>query len=230
MGLGASKPRILCLHSFRTSGEILRQQMFLYSNFGETLEAAGCELVFVNAPYRCTSEDEEKVYPAVKTAFPDCKKYYEWFRATDDGAEYHRLDDSLVHLDQVMEEQGPFSGLLGFSQGGTVAHLMAFLQASRQRFSRHPPLEFLIILSSRRSRATIHRSLWETPSPEKLPRAFVMYGGRDKSSTTPQDVETLISTLPGAQTVYLPEGEHRVPQLTEEHAERLRQFVGASKS
>jgi len=34
------KQRVLCLHSFRTSGAILKQQLFLFSNLG-TLSSAG---------------------------------------------------------------------------------------------------------------------------------------------------------------------------------------------
>ena len=34
------RQRILCLHSFRTSGAILKQQLFLFSNLGKSIRVA----------------------------------------------------------------------------------------------------------------------------------------------------------------------------------------------
>lgn len=34
------RQRILCLHSFRTSGAILKQQLFLFSNLGKYIRVA----------------------------------------------------------------------------------------------------------------------------------------------------------------------------------------------
>lgn len=216
--------RVLCLHSFRTSGAIMREQMFNFSNFGERLESAGFDLEFVNAPYRCSAEDEKKVYPAVKQAFPKCKEYFEWYNASEDKTEYHRLDETLAYLDKVMAERGPFDGIVGFSQGGTLAHLVAHLQATGAAFARHPPLKFTVIIASRRSRATAHQQLWAAPPPAGLPRAMVFYGGRDKACP-PEEVKLLMETLPGVSEVYLPQGDHKIPNLADDDAESFSQFL-----
>eukprot|EP00443_Scrippsiella_acuminata_P072123 CAMPEP_0115449414 /NCGR_PEP_ID=MMETSP0271-20121206/41000_1 /TAXON_ID=71861 /ORGANISM="Scrippsiella trochoidea, Strain CCMP3099" /LENGTH=224 /DNA_ID=CAMNT_0002875577 /DNA_START=33 /DNA_END=704 /DNA_ORIENTATION=- len=222
--MGNATPRLLCLHSFRTSGPILKDQMFQFSNFGEKLEHAGYDLEFLNAPYQCNEEDEKKVYAVVKQAFTRHKKYYEWYNASDDKTEYRRLDETIAYLERMLEQKGPFDGLVGFSQGGSLAHLMAYLQATGQAFTRHPPFKFIVILSSRRSRATIHQPLWQAPPPKNLPKAIVFYGGKDKACPV-EDAKKLIETLPGAEEVYLPESDHRVPTLPEAEGGRLLDFL-----
>lgn len=224
MGAVGSTPRLLCLHSFRTSGPIMKDQMFNFSNFGEQLERAGYDLEFLNAPYLCNEEDEKKVYSQVKIAFPRHKKYYEWYNASEDKTEYHRLDETIAYLEKMLEQKGPFDGLVGFSQGGSLAHLMAYLQATGRAFTAHPPFKFLVIMSSRRSRATIHQPMWQAPPPPNLPKAIVFYGGEDTACPV-EDVKRLVETLPGAEEVYLPDGTHRVPSLSEAQAERLQAFL-----
>jgi len=228
MGAVGSTPRLLCLHSFRTSGPIMKEQMFKFSNFGEKLEQAGFDLEFLSAPYQCTEEDEKKVYAVVKQAFSTHKKHYEWYNASEDKTEYRRLDETIAYLEKILEQKGPFDGLVGFSQGGSLAHLMTYLQATGQAFTRHPPFKFVIIMSSRRSRATIHQHMWQAPPPTNLPRSIVFYGGKDTACPV-EDARKLIETLPGAEEVYLPDSDHRVPNLAEADAEKLLDFLSYSR-
>lgn len=48
--------------------------------------------------------------------------------------QYNGVDDSLSALERLMEAQGPFDGLLGFSQGAALAALVAALQERGLRF------------------------------------------------------------------------------------------------
>ncbi|KEH25891.1 serine hydrolase [Medicago truncatula] len=61
------KPKILCLHGFRTSGEIMKKQIHKWpQNVLDKLD-----LVFVEAPFPCNDKsDVEDIFDP---------PYYEWF-------------------------------------------------------------------------------------------------------------------------------------------------------
>lgn len=69
MSMAMVKPRVLCLHGFRTSGEIMRKQVL-----GKWPEAvtSRLDLVFVDAPFPAEGKSE------VEGVFPG--PYYEWFQ------------------------------------------------------------------------------------------------------------------------------------------------------
>ena len=151
------KQRLLCLHSFRTSGEILAQQLFLFSNLGSVLIET-CDLTYIDAPHRCSPADDEKLEPMIKQVFNG--PYHEWFNAQQQanggGLEYEYLFESLKAVEHAVRTRGPFDGFLGFSQGGTLAHLCCMLAAhGRLPF---PEPSFLILLCSRASRHHVHRA------------------------------------------------------------------------
>jgi len=202
----------------------MKSQLFDFSDFGSRLESAGLNLTFVNAPYKCTAEDEAKMYPAVKAAFGHFGEYYEWFNATDDSPpEYRHLPETLDYLERFMEEQGPFDGLVGFSQGGCLVHLISYMQATGMRFTNVPSLKFVLLLSARLSRLPDHQKMWSSP-PENLPRSMVIYGGMD-TSVKPHETQALIRTLPGADVIFIPEQHHAIPRLSEDDAAKLAEFL-----
>lgn len=202
----------------------MRQQMFKHSNFGTILEQAGMELEFVNAPYCCTPADEAKVYDSVKQGFPDCTEYYEWYNASEDKTEYSRLNETVTFLEKVMEERGPFVGVVGFSQGGSLAHLIAYMQASGDAFVRQSPFKFIVTIGARRSRATKHQSFWDSPPPANLPKALLFHGERD-TAVRPEESKLLAKTMPGSIEVSVPNCDHRIPNLDEGNQRKLIVFV-----
>ena len=65
---GVRKPRFLCLHGFRTSGEILKTQLHKWPQ--SVLD--NLDLVFVDAPFPCLGKsDVEGIFDP---------PYYEWFQ------------------------------------------------------------------------------------------------------------------------------------------------------
>lgn len=57
--------------------------------------------------------------------------YYEWWSAAQNeggGTTYQGMEESLRYLERYMLDHGPFDGLLGFSQGSTLAALIVLLQ------------------------------------------------------------------------------------------------------
>ena len=122
-----SKLRILCLHSFRTSGEILREQVRL-AGWEETLGDI-VEFHVMDAPHPASGP----VPPDVLAFFPDVP-YREWWNATERAdpdasgrktMTYVGLEGSLERVEREFDERGPFDGVLGFSQGATLTTILA---------------------------------------------------------------------------------------------------------
>ncbi|KAJ1766384.1 Ovarian cancer-associated protein 2 [Coemansia sp. RSA 487] len=75
------------------------------------------------------------------------------------------VDTSIAYLDSVLEKQGPFDGILGFSQGGSMAAVMCSVLEHRQLANNtgHPAFRFAIICSGYMLQDTKWQHLYEKP-------------------------------------------------------------------
>ncbi|KAJ8771593.1 hypothetical protein K2173_026770 [Erythroxylum novogranatense] len=130
----ARKPRFLCLHGFRTSGEILKKQVHKWpQSVTEKLD-----LVFVDAPYPAQGKsDVEGIFDP---------PYYEWFQFNKDFTEYTNFEECLAFIEDLMIKHGPFDGLLGFSQGAILSAGLPGLQEMGVALTKVPRIKFLIII------------------------------------------------------------------------------------
>ncbi|KAL2317658.1 hypothetical protein Fmac_031534 [Flemingia macrophylla] len=125
---GIRKPKILCLHGFRTSGQILKTQIHkwpqsLLDNF---------DLVFVDAPFPSQGKsDVEGIFDP---------PYYEWFQFNKEFNEYTNFDECLKYIEECMIKHGPFDGLLGFSQGVALTKV--------------PRVKFIVIIGGAKFRSS----------------------------------------------------------------------------
>ena len=124
-----AKLRVLCLHSFRTSASILRQQFEIAGWEAEGTLGDLCDFTFVDSPHPSSGA----IPPDVSGFFEP--PYYEWWNATTvDGAlEYVGLEQSLANVQYFVEANGPYDGVLGFSQGATLTGMMAAMGAAENR-------------------------------------------------------------------------------------------------
>jgi hypothetical protein len=236
--MNAFRPlRVLCLHSFRTSGSILERQMNDFSNFGPKLSSSEgfkdlVRFSHVDAPHACSKEAEERMPERLRRILPP--PYYEWWNAQKDEATgsvvYEGADETLKMLREYLEAHGPFDGILGFSQGGSLAHLLCLLQQQQQAASPNTSFRFGIFISARASRHTAHADLIQrakTASPLTIP-SLVIFGGKD-NEVPADDTRQLIATLDPSKTTqcFLPDGSHRVPILSDENAALCRAFLEA---
>jgi predicted esterase len=123
-----SKPRVLCLHGWRCNGEILSMQMAaLQANI--TIEC-----LFIDAPFPGKGEPDK----GIALFYPD-RPYYEWFyrnrliKEVENEPKsvttiYENLEESMKYLTDHLESNGPYDGLLGFSQGCSMVTRLANLQ------------------------------------------------------------------------------------------------------
>ncbi|CAL9111091.1 unnamed protein product [Musa textilis] len=132
---GRRKPRFLCLHGFRTSGEIMRAQ--LVAKWPEQV-ISRLDLVFPDAPFPAGGKSE------VDGIFPP--PYYEWYQYDKDFMVYTNLDKAFARVEELMIEQGPFDGLMGFSQGAILSAALASLQSKGLALTTVPKVKYLVIM------------------------------------------------------------------------------------
>jgi hypothetical protein len=134
-GLPPRRPRFLCLHGFRTSAEIMRKQVLGKWPADVT---ARLDLVFADAPFPAEGKSE------VEGIFDP--PYYEWFQFDKNFTEYKNFDKCLAYIEELMITDGPFDGLMGFSQGAILSAALPGLQAQGVALTRVPKIKYLVII------------------------------------------------------------------------------------
>ncbi|KAK5131959.1 hypothetical protein LTR08_000471 [Meristemomyces frigidus] len=92
----------------------------------------GVELVYPTAPIKLETAD----IPGFDVdGDKDAPEAYGWWRRKGDAEPYtyEGMDQGLAAIATVLEDQGPFDGVLGFSQGGAAAGLVASLLETGRR-------------------------------------------------------------------------------------------------
>ncbi|KAI1308176.1 hypothetical protein EDD11_004331 [Mortierella claussenii] len=153
--------RILCLHGYT-------QNAITFTKKTAALRKAlkdVAELVYVTAPHivpiPTLATPEEREDDPLENLEPEATPYG-WWTSTQDRCAYKGFEESLSGLRELLEKQGPFDGVLGFSQGASMASLLQLL-LERPHLSplmngcKHEPFKFAIIVSG-----------FEPRDPEKL--------------------------------------------------------------
>lgn len=163
------KLRILCLHGFRQNASSFKGRTGALAKKLKSL----AELVYVNAPHElpfiyqprnsekdCISSSPQLYPPPLKS----CSKKYAWLVAPDflkkeatdwektempfDPLQYQQqtegFAESLAYLKSVISNEGPFDGILGFSQG---AAMVALLCAQKGKIDQELGIRFVILCS-----------------------------------------------------------------------------------
>ncbi|KAH9311256.1 hypothetical protein KI387_026291, partial [Taxus chinensis] len=94
---------------------------------------------FLDGPLLATEKSElDRIFPP---------PYYEWFQYNKDFTKFNNLDKAFSFIDDYMEKNGPFDGLLGFSQGGVLCAAVVCYQMKGVMLRNHPPISFIISIS-----------------------------------------------------------------------------------
>ena len=136
------KLRILCLHGYNNTIEIMRYQMV---NFAKTFDDL-CEFTYIQGTWNCI---EEPLYFSVsKGVQPPYKRWfynkYKFWRTLDDGTlEYwaSKAADNFEYQNETLQfligflniQDEPFDGFIGFSQG---VYVIDAIYRAQQYFSK----------------------------------------------------------------------------------------------
>ena len=176
------KLRILCLHGYHGSGEVLRRQM---QALMDGLESR-VELVYLDAP--SLSEGD-----------------YGWWHAvaaeSGQGADtsgvglarmrYEGWERTRRAIVSAFQERGPFDGIFGFSQGAALAGLLVGLRAPDGVPTPEQPLafDFAIVVSGFVSNDPSHAPLYARAASYALPSLHLV--GRSDGIVPPRDSKEL---------------------------------------
>ncbi|OMO90788.1 Serine hydrolase FSH [Corchorus capsularis] len=201
------KMKILCLHGFRTSGKFLQKQISKWDpsiffhfdmDFPDGIFAAGGK------------SEIEGIFPP---------PYFEWFQFNKDFTEYTNLDQCISYLCEYISTNGPFHGLLGFSQGATLCALLLGYQAQGKVLKEHPPFKMMISISGSKFRDP---TICEVAYKEKMKVKSVHFIGDKDWLKLPS--EELATAFDNPLIIRHPQG-HTVPRLDETSTQQLRTWI-----
>lgn len=121
--------RILALHGYGMNGAWMQQWLAPYAQrLGDR-----AVLVCADGPMEVPPAEVRAMLARFGMALPKARIAPAmnrcWYRASDDTPpRYDGLEQSLAWLERFCAEHGPFDGLFGWSQGATMAALMAAAQ------------------------------------------------------------------------------------------------------
>ncbi|KAI0147664.1 serine hydrolase FSH [Xylariaceae sp. FL1272] len=201
-------PKILCLHGGGTSAEIFRIQVIRLSR----LLKPYFELVFADGFL------ESGPGPGVLPFFEGMEPYKRWIADRDDEVEEKPWPD-LRRLVELFDREGPFVGIIGFSQGAKAAtHLLRWLE------QRGNQLDFAALFSGTvPSRQKMGTAEWpELVKPTIITRSIHVIGEDDPYR---HQNEALVDYYdkPSRVVIHFPGGHHMPtqPELNEKIAKLL---------
>lgn len=208
--------RILCLHSFRTSGRIFQEQL---QRAGLDRQLADLvELTFIDAPNPASGPIPDDVAPFFSGP------YYEWWNANRDAEgrwSYEGWQRSVKAIERALAEQGGlrgFDGLMGFSQGGAITSLAIGMQRSGFALKGLPPLRFCVCFAGIRVRDPQLECFYSALRP--CPSLHII-GDKDPVKRL---TNLLIDSFDQPVVINHTRG-HVIPALAEPDLQRLRAFL-----
>jgi dihydrofolate reductase len=168
--------------------------------------------VFANGPHHIQAlPSETNPDPAPPNPNdPEDKQARAWFMARNNV--YEGWDASVTYLKTLCREQGPFDGVLGFSQGASLA---AILAASLEHPERTPetsepiqnkPFRFVISVSGFRPADPKFDPLFR----DQIQTPVMLIVGANDSIVTSERSQTLVERCANIRVVRHP-GEHYLP-------------------
>ncbi|KAF1913812.1 serine hydrolase-domain-containing protein [Ampelomyces quisqualis] len=133
-----SRPiKLLMLHGYTQSGPLFQAKTGALRKSLQKSFPAGCELVYPTAPIRLTPADESFLAGSGTARDGEGNDEAEteeidawaWWRRKGQGEPYtyEGLEVGLGKIADVLRTEGPFDGVVGFSQGGACAAMIASL-------------------------------------------------------------------------------------------------------
>ncbi|XP_058079440.1 dihydrofolate reductase-like [Magnolia sinica] len=196
--------KVLCLHGFRTSGSFLQKQI---SKWDPSI-FADFHMVFPDGLFPAGGKsDIEGIFPP---------PYFEWFQFNQEFTEYTNLDECISYLCDYITSNGPFDGLLGFSQGATLSALLLGYQAQGKLLKDHPPFKLFVSISGSKFRDP---SICDVAYKDPIKVRSVHFIGAKDWLRLPS--EELATAFDSPLIIRHPQG-HTVPRLDEAVVEQLR--------
>lgn len=209
------KLRILGIHGHRTSGAILQKQLSKWSPAIHDL----VEFTFLDAPTPAKGKSEvEGIYEG---------PYFEWMQFNKDYTEFYGYEESIAFIIDFMEKNGPFDGLIGFSQGATLCGALTAVQERGRIINGKsaadlPKIKFVVFIAGAKLRDPKIVDVFDTPID--LPTLHFL-GDKDPLKIPG---EFFLANWKNSVAIRHPQG-HTVPRLGEEGVSTVVKFLNGVK-
>jgi dihydrofolate reductase len=191
------------LHGYTQSGSLFHaKSRALVKHIQKAFPLHEVSAIYPTGPLRLKPSDIPGYEPSEGGGEPEDEiEAYGWFRRSNTATPplYQGLEDGLAAVAKVLSEEGPFDGVIGFSQGAAMVGMVAgLLETGRQeafaKFEKdesegapgipfpasfaahgfqHPPFKFAIAYSGFRSPGARYRGFYESP-PLQTPVLHVL--------------------------------------------------------
>lgn len=149
--------KVLMLHGYTNNGPVFHRKT---GSLRKALQKKmTCDFVFPTAPIKLETPSVAKADDEGNTN--DTQDAHGWWRADDSKRDFVGWDDSVAFIQNIFDEQGPFDGIIGFSQGAAFAGMIGSLIEKKKM--NHPKLTFIIAFSGFRARFEKYDYLYEPP-------------------------------------------------------------------
>ncbi|KAI8331667.1 serine hydrolase FSH [Chlamydoabsidia padenii] len=224
-----TKLKILCLHGWAENGITFEKKAKrLMRSVEDKVDLVCPTAPYPNHPVDHSSDD---IIEPVSTT--EGQLSFSWLNPRRNEKSFIIKDSSSPEeevwqlLKKVLMEQGPFDGVFGFSQGGTVAALLSILLEGQQVGPNpmgpdriHPPLKFVILCGSRMtSTKTGYTSFFmqstkiKTPASQIKNKSFHLIGELD-TVVKKEDMLELADRYENPTVIHHP-GGHFVPFIND---------------
>lgn len=224
----AEKPllKILLLHGYTQSGPSFHTKTrALQKHIQKMLPNNQVEFTCPSAPVVLKVEDIPQYDPSQGAEqFQDCHGW--WLASPHDEINHPMIDRSVDFLVQLCDKEGPFDGIIGFSQGACIAAMLVSLhekdrKAAFERYqqqsgdgimpfpdllakgsTKQPPFKFLVSYSGFAAAGPRFHALYSEP---KVTTPILHFYGEIDSLVSETKIRTLVAACAGD-----PEKEGRV--------------------
>lgn len=141
--------KVLCLHGFTQNGPLFARKA---SAIRKALGKAGYETTFLTAPLKVESSD----LPFQTEEGIDMRT---WWVINESDPQCYNMEQALQTVKDCVVKDGPFDGILGFSQGAGFAG--ALCNYIEELVPGHPPFKFGIFYSGFRLKAPFNQHFYE---------------------------------------------------------------------
>jgi fermentation-respiration switch protein FrsA (DUF1100 family) len=242
--------KILMLHGYTQSGPLFHAKTRALEKH---LQKAfpGSNLVYPTGPLRLSPADVPGFESSTSADATDVEAYGWWRRSnTAEPPEYLGFEDGMAAVAKILAAEGPFDGVIGFSQGAALTAMLASLLEGplrREAFTyfqtesplsipfppsfeslQHPPLKFGVIYSGFVAPGQRYKAFYDHPHIQTPTAHFLgsLDGVVDEGRS-----RALIDACGGegkARVIWHP-GGHFVPS-GKQHLEALVDFIQTTTS
>ncbi|CCK72291.1 putative serine hydrolase KNAG_0J02100 [Huiozyma naganishii CBS 8797] len=200
--------KVLMLHGLAQSGDYFASKT---KGFRQEMERMGYELYYPTAPNRFPGADlpDDMIADISGTKTDD--GVIAWLQNDSINRTYFLPETTVQYLHDYVVTNGPFDGVVGFSQGAGVAgYLMTdFNGLLNLKDEEQPPIKFFISCSGFRFRPEVYQRQYDE-HPIKVPSLHIQ--GQLDTVSEPEKVQALMASCQeGTKTHIMHAGGHFVP-------------------